>query len=79
MIFTLIVAKAANRLSSDTDNETDRLLGSQRNDQLQKIANNDSNGGSLDHQSTNNYNKPASNSREGECPLIIPLVTCVIP
>lgn len=63
-------AKTVNRLSSDTDNETDRLLGTQRNDQLQKMTNNElvsNNNSSVDSQTTNNFvGKQTSNSREGK-------------
>lgn len=69
-------AKSISRLSSDTDNETDRLLGSQRNEQLKKMANNEiaaNTTSGLDNQTNNisnnnNFsNKFASNSREGKC------------
>lgn len=63
----LLVGKISNRLSSDTDNETDRLLGSQRNDQL-KLANSDVNGGSsTDLQPANsNIIKQNASSKEGK-------------
>lgn len=64
------IAKTVNRLSSDTDNETDRLLGTQRNDQLQKITNNElvsNNNSTVDPQTTNNFiGKQTSNSKEGK-------------
>lgn len=64
-------AKSANRFSSDTDNETDRLLGSQRNDQMKLVSGNDtvalaetSINHSTDSQPTNEVSKSCSNSRE---------------
>lgn len=62
-----LIAKLSNRLSSDTDNETDRLLGSQRNEQL-KLANSDVNGSnSTDIQPVgSNMIKQNSSSKEGK-------------
>lgn len=64
----IYAAKSVNRLSSDTDNETDRLLGSQRNDQLQKMNNSElnSNSSASDRQNANNFAGRQSNSREGK-------------
>lgn len=71
----IIIAKATNRLSSDTDNETDRLLGSQRNDQLKALANNDanvnsgsgnSNNASSDLQPGSSVMKQNASSKEGK-------------
>lgn len=62
---SIYLAAKSTRLSSDTDNETDRLLGTQRNDQLQKL-NNDLGLGALDIPPVNNFNKQNTNSREGK-------------
>lgn len=77
--FTLFIAKSSNRFSSDTDNETDRLLGVQRSDPM-KLVNNSSDTTALPTPNATNINhctdlqlindspiKPhSSNSREGK-------------
>jgi len=70
--YTHEAVKSTSRISSDTDNETDRLLGSQRNDQLQKTSNNDSNSGSIESQTSNNFTKQQqASSREGKFPSML--------
>lgn len=65
----VIVPKVAtSRPSSDTDNETDRLLGHQRNDQLNKLNSNNtiSSNNTTDLQAVSNAIKQNANSREGK-------------
>lgn len=73
MLHLFFVGKISNRLSSDTDNETDRLLGSQRNDQL-KLTNSDVNGSnSTDLQPvSSNMMKQNASSKEGKMIIRIP-------
>lgn len=61
-----MAAKVTSRLSSDTDNETDRLLGSQRNDQLKLVANDVNSNNSSDLQPVSNNMKQTASSREGK-------------
>lgn len=66
------IAVKANQFSSDTDNETDRLLGTQRNDQL-KLSNNHVLADSQ-HQ-INEKNKSNTNTREGRYSLHLTSLT----
>lgn len=58
------IAKTINRVSSDTDNETDRLLGTQRTDQLKLAGQEMDQTG--DQQHINQSIKTNPSSREGK-------------
>lgn len=68
----ILVKTLSSRLSSDTDNETDRLLGSQRSDQHKLAGTETNSNNTIDSQPISSPLKQNANSKEGKL-IFLPL------